>query len=153
MRTGPRWSIGMFMPASSVPAQNLTKKPCPPRDLRVAAAVKAVSVESFPPLVAGAREMPVEATIRMLEDLHVAVGSRVLIVEPSSGYLPRLLGRLAIQVTVVCADAVRAQAIREQLTNAGAANVEVQTFVQDRGDDDRDYGRMVIMQPANDELG
>lgn len=133
--------------------QNFVQPSCTARDPRVAAAVQSVPTTSFTPLVYGEREMPVEATVRMLEDLSVTEESRVLIVEPFSGYLPELLGRLAAAVTAVCADPSRAQDLRDQLADAGAANVHVQTFVQDREDDDRCFDRMVIMQPANEELG
>ena len=141
------------MTATSAATQNFVQPSCTARDPRVAAAVESVAPASFSPLVAGDREMPVEATVRMLEDLNVTEESRVLVVEPFSGYLPELLGRLASEVTAVCADPVRAESLRTQLADAGAANVHVQTFLQNRGDDDRGFDRMVIMQPANEELG
>lgn len=141
------------MATTPTASQNFVQTPCTARDPRVAAAVQAVSMNSFPPLVSDCREMPTDATVRMLEDLQVSERCRVLVVEPFSGYLPELLGRLALEVTVVCADPSRAERLRTQLTDAGAGNVRVETFVQDRADDDSGFDRMVVMQPANEELG
>ncbi|MFN3244042.1 MAG: GspE/PulE family protein [Planctomycetota bacterium] len=141
------------MSATDAPSQNLVSSPVTARDPRVAAAVRAASTTAFQPLGAGLRELPVEAVVRILEDLQVTETARSLVVEPVSGYLPHLLAKLAFDVDVVVSDTGRAETLRRELVDAAATNVRVQTFLQDREDGGHSYDRMVVVQPANEDLG
>ena len=135
-------------PASPAVAPSVTA-----RDPRVAAAVEAAEATSFACLESSWCELPVPAVVRILEDLQVTEAARVLVVEPVSGYLPFLLGRLAFDVEVVVSDVSRAEVLRRTLMGARARNVRVVTFVEDRDESGYGFDRVLVAQPANEELG
>ncbi|MBP8300470.1 MAG: Flp pilus assembly complex ATPase component TadA [Planctomycetes bacterium] len=105
---------------------------CTVRDPRIATALATVPRESFPPVVGTWREWTRDALIRILEDLALRPRSRVLVVDPVSGYLPALLARLVEQVVVVCPAPSRAGLLAEQLGNEAVTNVHLSSFLEPR---------------------
>lgn len=122
-------------------------------DPRVAAVFEAIVRDAFPPLDAGLREMAEAALVYLVEELQVPAGGRVLVVEPFSGFLPTVLAHLAAEVTVLCAQPERAGRLDAQLQQAGAVDIRITTFVGDREADETGYDRIVVLQPAHEELG
>ncbi|MBX3462152.1 MAG: Flp pilus assembly complex ATPase component TadA [Planctomycetes bacterium] len=109
---------------------------CVARDPRIAAALATVRREAFPPLRTGARELSPDALQRLLEDLHVAERSHVLIAGCESGYLPTLCGAIARLVTVVCDVPAVAGRLAEQLGSAGTTNIRLCSYVPGTTADD-----------------
>lgn len=103
---------------------------CTVRDPRIATALATVPRENFPPVVGTWREWTRDALIRILEDLALRPRSRVLVVDPVSGYLPALLARLVEQVVVVCPAPSRAGLLAEQLGNEAVTNVHLSSFLE-----------------------
>lgn len=122
-------------------------------DPRVAKVLEAIVRDAFPPLDSGLREMTEVALAYLVEELQVSAEGRVLVVEPFSGYLPTVLAHLAREVTVLCAQPERAAKLAAQLQQAGAVDIAIKTFVGDREADEAGYDRIVVLQPAHEELG
>ena len=141
------------MPSTADPSRSEAKTQGLARDRRVAAVFDAVVRDSYAPLEASLREMADEALVRMVEDLQVQPDSRVLIVEPFSGYLPTVLAHLAGEVTVVCSHGGRSKRLAEQLRRAGAVDIRIAAYVEEASAEAVRYDRIVVLQPANDELG
>ncbi len=125
---------------------------CMARNPQVAAALAAVSRDPFPPLTNSWRDLSRDAVTRVFEDLGLRAGSRVLIVDPVSGYVPAVCAAIAATVDVVAPVAWRAGQLAEQLGSAGVGNVNLGSFLAECSDPNGRYDVIFLGQPVGKKL-
>jgi type IV pilus assembly protein PilB len=102
---------------------------CRVRNPALLAALAAVDATSFGERMPQEEELSRDSLLRVLEDLGSRVEGKVLVIDPPSGLLPAVLGRLATEVLVVCSTAARAGLIAEQVSSGQLANVMLSSFL------------------------
>ncbi|MFM1873567.1 MAG: hypothetical protein RL398_2989 [Planctomycetota bacterium] len=125
---------------------------CRTRNTSIEAALVAVDRSTFPPIDSGRRELAQDAAQRVLEDVALRRGCRVLVVEPISAYLPVVCGHLAARVDVVCRTPWRAGQLAEQLGRTDAPNVHLCTYLAGACEESDLYDVVLLCQYEGREL-